>query len=137
MSERESCDRGSAEVDRTNECICKGTNLNNKGYAFRKYQGKRQLVHRVAWQQTFGPIPSGLDVCHKCDVPNCYNVEHLFIGTRKDNMQDAKAKGRLNSWNSKKTICPRGHPYSHLHKGRRYCRICLSDHQRRYRARTA
>jgi predicted XRE-type DNA-binding protein len=32
---------------------------------------------------------------HKCDVRNCVNPEHLVLGTRLENMQDAKLKGRM------------------------------------------
>lgn len=42
----------------------------------------------------YGEIPGGMYVCHKCDNPRCINPEHLFIGTRKDNIADREAKGR-------------------------------------------
>ena len=51
-------------------------------------------AHRVSWLLFKGPIPDGMKVLHKCDVRNCVNPEHVFLGTQADNIQDMLKKGR-------------------------------------------
>lgn len=36
----------------------------------------------------------GCDICHACDNPRCVNPEHLFVGSRQDNIDDREIKGR-------------------------------------------
>lgn len=95
--------------------------------------GKKR-IHRLMWEREHGPIPQGLYVCHKCDVPLCVNPSHLFLGTQKDNIQDMIQKGRANfikhgMANAAKTHCPYGHPYDAVNtyrrpNGTRLCRAC-------------
>ena len=49
---------------------------------------------RVAFFVATGVDPLDMDVCHKCDNPPCCNPEHLFLGTRADNVNDMISKGR-------------------------------------------
>lgn len=52
------------------------------------------MPHRVSWELTYGPIPDGRFVLHRCDVRTCINPDHLFLGSHKDNMRDMAVKRR-------------------------------------------
>jgi len=68
------------------------------GYGVLTRNNKKNLrAHRVAWIDTYGEIPEGMWVLHKCDNKSCVNPEHLFIGTAKDNTQDCIKKNRRNT----------------------------------------
>lgn len=57
-------------------------------------EGRLERAHRVSWELHFGPIPDGMNVCHRCDVGLCVNPAHLFLGTQRENVLDMISKGR-------------------------------------------
>jgi predicted XRE-type DNA-binding protein len=66
------------------------------GYGRVSWHGKKRLSHRVALH-IYGvlvDLDDALCVLHRCDNPLCCNPDHLFLGTKKDNTQDAMRKGR-------------------------------------------
>jgi hypothetical protein len=115
--------------------------LNEWGYGTIGYQGKVIKAHRAAWMLARGPIPEGALVLHRCDVPACVSIHHLFLGSSLDNARDMISKGRgrhpTAERNAAKTHCPKGHPYSagnlyvHAATGKRYCKACSRDSKKR------
>lgn len=64
------------------------------GYGMISFGKRNRLAHRVSFELANGPIPGGMFVCHRCDVPLCIEPTHLFLGTAADNTADMIAKGR-------------------------------------------
>lgn len=51
--------------------------------------------HRLSWKVFRGEVPFLDEVLHSCDNPPCCNPDHLFLGSKSDNTQDALKKGRM------------------------------------------
>lgn len=69
--------------------------LTERGYG-QFFDGRRQTrAHRWIWKQRNGPIPTGLQVCHHCDIRCCVNVDRcLYLGPPWRNSLDMVERGR-------------------------------------------
>lgn len=80
-----------------NECWLWEGPFNKSGYGIVWAGGNVTTAHRVSYELVHGPIGITYNVCilHTCDNPPCCNPNHLFEGTRKDNVADMVKKGRM------------------------------------------
>ena len=69
--------------------------ISSTGYGKTRLDGRLMDAHRASWIITYGPIPDGMLVCHRCDNRKCVAPAHLFLGTHRDNAVDAYKKGRI------------------------------------------
>lgn len=83
------------KVRKTDGCWLWIAGAEASGYgAFGVTLHRRVRAHVVSMMLHLGTVDLGACVLHKCDNPPCVNPEHLFLGSRADNMADKKQKGR-------------------------------------------
>jgi HNH endonuclease len=104
--------------------------------------GRTVTAHAASWIIHNGPIPEGIFVLHHCDTRQCVRPDHLFLGTQKDNQQDAAAKGLCGNLAAYlKPLCKNGHVrtaenfYVQPKTGKRQCRICRALADKEIKAR--
>lgn len=74
-----------------------GSISGNMGYGeIQRGDGTKIKAHRLSYELHVGSIPNNQRVLHKCDVPQCVNPHHLFLGSMHDNAIDMIYKGRHN-----------------------------------------
>lgn len=95
--------------------------LKRDGYA--RFDSHR-TAHRMSFLHWNGQIPEGKEIDHICRMRCCVNPAHLQAITHRENI----AKSRGWEFNTKKTHCPKGHPYSgenlYMFGTNRQCNIC-------------
>lgn len=76
------------------DCLVWQGTRNAKTYGRILVNGKIRGVHAVAYELAHGPVPKGMVVRHACDNPPCLKLEHLLVGTQRDNMLDRQYPAR-------------------------------------------
>lgn len=84
-----------SKLNITNNCWLWTGTISPKGYGIFWSNRKNKLAHRISYQMFNGEIPKNKMVCHTCDIRECVNPDHLWVGTALDNNKDAIKKGRL------------------------------------------
>lgn len=86
------------------ECWLWLASTRSTGYG-RYWTGERyESAHRYAYEQTVGPIPTGLVIDHLCRVRLCCNPAHMEPVTNRENVRRGDAASVLNTGR-----CKNGH----------------------------
>lgn len=113
--------------------------LNEWGYGQISWHRKHTMVHRVSAVVWMGfDLNDPRKVLHSCDNPRCFNPDHLFLGTDKDNAVDCSRKRR--QYQQRKTHCINGHKFTKQNtrinaSGWRICKTCHSIQEQKSRER--
>ncbi|KKM73354.1 hypothetical protein LCGC14_1411270 [marine sediment metagenome] len=83
-------------------CLEWTASVTEKGYGNFHVSGKTVRAHRIMYELFNGPIPAGLVVRHNCHNRLCVNLDHLLLGTQKENIHDSIRAGRHPMPNARK-----------------------------------
>jgi len=146
-------DRLLAKILVSDTCWLWTGSVTSTGYG-RAWNGTRSdWVHRIVYELTVGPIPTGLEIDHVCHMVDkaclggaacphrrCVRPDHLEAVTKSVNSRRSRQPELTRARHARQTHCRNGHPLVGVNlrmnvDGRRVCKTCSQDAQIRYRAR--
>lgn len=80
---------------RANGCWEWTGSVASHGYGSFGVDGRTETAPRVAYKLFVGEIPEGACVLHSCDNRLCVNPNHLTVGDKAQNAQEAVERGRM------------------------------------------
>lgn len=127
-------------IDESTGCHLWTGNVNRGGYGRVHVNGRKHVVHRIAYEIANGPIPEGMDIDHLCRTRSCCNPVHLEAVSRSTNLRRGIGAGSMREDGSFLCrVCGSSDYYEYSRKscvggvGRR-CRPCNAARWSRYHA---
>lgn len=96
------------------------------------------LAHVIAYEYVYGRVPTGLEVDHKCDQPDCWEPLHLEAVTHSENVLRSRSPEATRARCAAITHCPNDHEYTAentYRQGRYGVRVCRACRRAQDRAR--
>lgn len=130
------------KVNKTDGCWLWVGAISSTGYGcffLTKLKGKvrNTLAHRWAYEDTYGPIPAGLELDHLCRNRACVRPDHLEAVSSRANTLRGMAPSAIAA---RTNICQRGHSFTPENtywrpdgQNRRQCRACIKLRSQRRR----
>jgi hypothetical protein len=106
----------------------------SKGYGLFWWQGRTVPAHRLLFESAVHLVPEKDELDHLCRNRACVRPDHLRIVSHQENVVAGIGKPAVNA---AKLCCPKGHPYTVVHRSnrstgsQRRCLVCKEDRRER------
>lgn len=85
------------KVDKSGDCWLWTAGKFPDGYGSFRFDGVMTGSHRVSYELTYGAIPAGMEIDHRCRNRLCVRPDHLRAVTKKQNLENHSGPQRNNT----------------------------------------